>query len=69
MRRQRKRSAGFQQHATTIDVRLFLSQTDFVPTDIKRITKTGIETVDGKYQDLDVIICATGKPILADLYK
>ncbi|KAL1943925.1 hypothetical protein VTO73DRAFT_3743 [Trametes versicolor] len=34
--------------------------TDFVPTDIKRITKTGIETVDGKYQDLDVIICATG---------
>lgn len=58
-----------QQHATTIDVCLFLLQADFVPTDIKRITKTGIETVDGKYQDLDVIICATGEPIPACLYE
>ncbi|KAL1943924.1 hypothetical protein VTO73DRAFT_3742 [Trametes versicolor] len=33
---------------------------DFIPANIKRITDTGIETVDGKYQDLDVIICATG---------
>ncbi|EIW55631.1 FAD/NAD-P-binding domain-containing protein [Trametes versicolor FP-101664 SS1] len=33
---------------------------DFVPTPIKRITEKGIETEDGKYQDLDVILCATG---------
>ncbi|KZT12304.1 FAD/NAD-binding domain-containing protein [Laetiporus sulphureus 93-53] len=33
---------------------------DFVPKDIRRITPRGIETVDGKHTDLDVIICATG---------
>ncbi|EMD35979.1 hypothetical protein CERSUDRAFT_115926 [Gelatoporia subvermispora B] len=33
---------------------------DFVSTHIKRITPTGIETVDGKHEELDVIICATG---------
>ncbi|KXN90086.1 Putative sterigmatocystin biosynthesis monooxygenase stcW [Leucoagaricus sp. SymC.cos] len=33
---------------------------DFVPTPIKRILAGGIETVDGKIQKLDVIICATG---------
>ncbi|PSR70625.1 hypothetical protein PHLCEN_2v13485 [Hermanssonia centrifuga] len=33
---------------------------DFIPTHIKRVTEAGIETVDGKHQDLDVIICATG---------
>ncbi|KAF8079146.1 FAD/NAD-binding domain-containing protein [Lyophyllum atratum] len=33
---------------------------DFVPTDITRITPTGIDTGDGKHQDLDIIICATG---------
>ncbi|KAI0925458.1 hypothetical protein AcV7_005708 [Taiwanofungus camphoratus] len=33
---------------------------DFVPTGIKRITASGIETVDGKHTDLDIIICATG---------
>ncbi|KAI0635260.1 hypothetical protein C8Q77DRAFT_1054047 [Trametes polyzona] len=34
--------------------------TDFVPTPIKRVTENGIETVDGKVHELDVIICATG---------
>ncbi|KAI0372040.1 FAD/NAD-P-binding domain-containing protein [Pilatotrama ljubarskyi] len=33
---------------------------DFVPTPIKRVTERGIETEDGKFQELDVIICATG---------
>jgi len=33
---------------------------EFVPTEIKRITETGIELVDGKHHDLDVIVCATG---------
>ncbi|KAF5385387.1 hypothetical protein D9615_001078 [Tricholomella constricta] len=33
---------------------------DFVPTHISKVTPTGIETVDGKHQDLDIIICATG---------
>ncbi|OBZ65862.1 putative sterigmatocystin biosynthesis monooxygenase stcW [Grifola frondosa] len=33
---------------------------EFIPTHIKRITSDGIETVDGKHEDLDVIICATG---------
>ncbi|KAF8899234.1 FAD/NAD-binding domain-containing protein [Infundibulicybe gibba] len=33
---------------------------DFVPTPIHRITPTGIETIDGDTQDLDIIICATG---------
>ncbi|KAF9486402.1 FAD/NAD-binding domain-containing protein [Pholiota conissans] len=32
----------------------------FVPALIKRVTPTGIETVDGKFQELDVIVCATG---------
>ena len=34
---------------------------DFVSTLIKRVIPTGIETVDGNYQELDIIICATGK--------
>ncbi|CCL98306.1 uncharacterized protein FIBRA_00300 [Fibroporia radiculosa] len=33
---------------------------DFIPAHIKRITRNGIATVDGKHEDLDVIICATG---------
>ncbi|KAG6911287.1 hypothetical protein DXG01_002126 [Tephrocybe rancida] len=33
---------------------------DFVPTHIKQITPTGIDTVDGKHQELDILICATG---------
>ncbi|KAJ3871890.1 FAD/NAD-binding domain-containing protein [Lentinula edodes] len=33
---------------------------EFVPENIKRITPTGIETVDDKHRDLDVIVCATG---------
>lgn len=33
---------------------------DFVTTHIKRITSSGIETVDGRHEELDVIICATG---------
>ncbi|KZT02179.1 uncharacterized protein LAESUDRAFT_662540, partial [Laetiporus sulphureus 93-53] len=36
------------------------SQMPFVPKDIRRITPRGIETVDGKHIDVDVIICATG---------
>lgn len=32
----------------------------FEPTQIKRITETGIELVDGKHHDLDVLVCATG---------
>lgn len=36
------------------------SQVDYIPTPIKRITETGIETVDGQHQEVDVIICATG---------
>ncbi|KAJ7597765.1 FAD/NAD-binding domain-containing protein [Mycena floridula] len=33
---------------------------EFVPVPIKRVTKTGIETEDGKHTDLDIIVCATG---------
>ncbi|KAI8971008.1 FAD/NAD-P-binding domain-containing protein [Trametes punicea] len=33
---------------------------DFVSTTIRRITESGIETIDGEYQDLDIIFCATG---------
>ncbi|KAI0644767.1 FAD/NAD-P-binding domain-containing protein [Trametes meyenii] len=33
---------------------------DFVSSPIKRVTERGIETEDGKHQDLDVIVCATG---------
>ncbi|KAI0688653.1 FAD/NAD-binding domain-containing protein [Cytidiella melzeri] len=33
---------------------------EFVPAHIKRVTPTGIETADGKHQDLDVLMCATG---------
>ncbi|KAJ3998171.1 hypothetical protein F5050DRAFT_1567772, partial [Lentinula boryana] len=33
---------------------------DFVPENIKRVTPTGIETVDGKHREMDVIVCATG---------
>jgi cation diffusion facilitator CzcD-associated flavoprotein CzcO len=40
---------------------LYSSQVDFIPTHIKRITATGIETIDGQHQDLDAIVCATGK--------
>lgn len=36
------------------------SQVEFVPENIKRITPKGIETVDGKHRELDVIVCATG---------
>lgn len=33
---------------------------DFVSTGIKRITETGIETVDGKHREYDTIVSATG---------
>ncbi|KAJ8480894.1 hypothetical protein ONZ51_g6367 [Trametes cubensis] len=33
---------------------------DLVSAPIKRITEKGVETVDGKHQEMDVIICATG---------
>ncbi|KAJ7150403.1 FAD/NAD-binding domain-containing protein [Mycena filopes] len=33
---------------------------DFIPTEIKQILPTGIETVDGKFNELDIIVCATG---------
>ncbi|KAF9469634.1 FAD/NAD-binding domain-containing protein [Collybia nuda] len=33
---------------------------DFVSSGIKRITETGIETVDGEHREFDIIICATG---------
>ncbi|KAJ3480196.1 hypothetical protein NLI96_g8512 [Meripilus lineatus] len=33
---------------------------DFVNVGIKRVMEGGIETVDGKVQELDVIVCATG---------
>ncbi|THU82650.1 FAD/NAD(P)-binding domain-containing protein [Dendrothele bispora CBS 962.96] len=36
---------------------------DFVPDIIKRVTPKGIETVDGKHRELDVIICATGRDL------
>ena len=29
-------------------------------SDIKRVTETGVELVDGTHQDLDVLVCATG---------
>lgn len=33
---------------------------DFISTGIKRITETGIETVDGQHREYDTIVCATG---------
>ncbi|KDR85545.1 hypothetical protein GALMADRAFT_234472 [Galerina marginata CBS 339.88] len=33
---------------------------DFVPSPIERVTPAGIKTVDGSFQNLDIIICATG---------
>ncbi|KAK0481439.1 FAD/NAD-binding domain-containing protein [Armillaria novae-zelandiae] len=33
---------------------------DFVPSPIKAVTPTGIETEDGDHKELDVIVCATG---------
>jgi len=33
---------------------------EFVPTHIKRVTETGIELVDGRFHELDIIVCATG---------
>ena len=39
---------------------MLVAQVDFVTSPIKRITATGIETEDGRTQELDVIVCATG---------
>ncbi|KAK7063928.1 hypothetical protein R3P38DRAFT_2821268 [Favolaschia claudopus] len=33
---------------------------EFIPTEIEQILPNGIETVDGKIDELDVIVCATG---------
>ncbi|KAI0940653.1 hypothetical protein AcW1_003794 [Taiwanofungus camphoratus] len=33
---------------------------EFILSEIKRVTATGIETADGKHESLDIIICATG---------
>ncbi|KAI0311858.1 hypothetical protein OF83DRAFT_1177174 [Amylostereum chailletii] len=32
----------------------------FETTPIKRVTRTGVELVDGRHNDLDVLVCATG---------
>lgn len=37
-----------------------IHEVDFVPSPIKAITPTGIETEDGDHKELDVIVCATG---------
>ncbi|KAN0074542.1 hypothetical protein V8E55_011591 [Tylopilus felleus] len=34
---------------------------DFVPKDIRHITPTGLETMDGQHYQLNILICATGK--------
>jgi len=33
---------------------------EFVSDTIKRVTKSGIETADGKHREFDIIVCATG---------
>ena len=33
---------------------------DYISQSIKQVTPTGIETVDGKLREIDLIICATG---------
>ncbi|KAI1496944.1 hypothetical protein F5X99DRAFT_47158 [Biscogniauxia marginata] len=33
---------------------------EYIQTHIKRFTKTGIETVDGRHREVDAIFCATG---------
>ncbi|KAF5345212.1 hypothetical protein D9758_009659 [Tetrapyrgos nigripes] len=33
---------------------------EFVPDVIKQVTPSGIETVDGKHRDFDIVVCATG---------
>ena len=35
-------------------------QVEFNSTPIKRFTEKGIETVDGKHEDFDLVFCATG---------
>lgn len=34
---------------------------DFVTTHIKQVSENGIELVDGRTIDLDVLVCATGE--------
>ena len=41
-------------------MRSLCTQVDFVSEPIRRFTKTGIETADGKVLELDVVFCATG---------
>ena len=45
---------------------IYWLQVDFVTSPIKRITPTGIETEDGRTQELDVIVCATGGSLVPD---
>ncbi|KAJ7492285.1 FAD/NAD-binding domain-containing protein [Mycena latifolia] len=33
---------------------------EFIPTEIKKVLPTGIERTDGKIDELDIIVCATG---------
>ena len=40
-------------------------QVEFNSTPIKRFTEKGIETVDGKHEDFDVVFCATGRRVPA----
>jgi cation diffusion facilitator CzcD-associated flavoprotein CzcO len=37
-----------------------LKKVDFMPSGIREITPTGIQAENGTFQELDVIICATG---------
>lgn len=39
---------------------LTVPQVDFISAHIKCITPTGIETIDGKHEEFDIIVCATG---------
>jgi cation diffusion facilitator CzcD-associated flavoprotein CzcO len=40
---------------------------DYISTPIKRFTKTGIETEDGKHREVDAVICATGANIKGEM--
>lgn len=53
-------SPQFFTHAPGYIEALDADNVDYIQTDTKRCTVTGIEMADGKHREVDAIFCATG---------
>ena len=45
---------------TSVSNVVYVFQMEFIPEDIKQVTPTGIDPVDSKHREFDMVVCAKG---------